>query len=340
MSNDGSPEELPPSVGVLTFCQRLVSMELVGASACVRELCDVLARQYDGTDLSGPSAAQSIRRDIAYLAYQIEETKPATSLYRLVLDLLRTAAVVPTEPASTKQVERAVLATARAISSWLHGSTRQVAEQCTRVLENSERLLVYDYSSTVIAALRAVAAKRGLFRLVIVPECRITGLGARVAELVAPFVAAVEIVADSALASVMKDIDTVLLGAEVITASGDLINTMGTQPLVEAAARRGVAAYALSSALKVEEGSSGPLFAEMLSRRRPVWYPPGLIPSGTNISVRSHLLESTPGSLLAGYILENGLVRADAVFSAFRAVSEAFEDEVSQAVTMATRRGI
>src|SRR5579863_3141644 len=163
-----SDDQLAPSTGVRTFCRRLAAMELVGAAACARELCNVLSREYEASDPSDPSTALAMTNDLAHLARQVDETKPATSLYRLVLSSLHAATEAgraPTAPsgpgAQAVLSVLALLASARAISSWLARSTIAVGEQCLSVLGDSEAIFVYDYSSTVLEAVKSTGTKRG-----------------------------------------------------------------------------------------------------------------------------------------------------------------------------------
>ena len=128
-----SDDQLAPSPGVLTFCRRLAAMELVGAAACARELCNVVSREYDNADPLDPSTALAMTNDLAHLARQVDETKPATSLYRLVLGLLHAATEAGRGPTAASgdaaQAAMAVLASARTISSWLARSTMSSASK-------------------------------------------------------------------------------------------------------------------------------------------------------------------------------------------------------------------
>jgi translation initiation factor 2B subunit (eIF-2B alpha/beta/delta family) len=334
MTSDEKAEVSAPSAGVSLFCRRLAAMELAGATACARELCNVLLDTYSGVEFSD-SLVKQLVADIAYVTRQVDVTKPATSLYRLVLGLIHDAAwpgeTDSTPPGSRREIGRSVVQVARAISSCLEQSSRSVGEHCVELLEGDESIVIYDYSSTVMEAVELVATVRGPFRRIVVPECRITGLGTRVAITAAQYATSVEIVADCAIRSALVGIDAILLGAEVILSTGELINTMGSRPLAELGAAAGIASYALSSALKVEEASSDEIFDEMFARKRPTWYPRDLVPPPPNVEVRCDLLEVTPVGLLTGYVVETGLVGPSSVFSAYQAVSRHFREDVERA---------
>jgi ribose 1,5-bisphosphate isomerase len=297
--------EMTVSERVASYCDRLRSMSLVGAMAGAGELCRALAEEYA---LAGDEALGALRNDVAFAAEAIESVKPATAIYEVALDLLRRATASPRPVAATVGV-------AYAIAEWIRSSSARVAEGSAELLRDSRALLVYDYSSTLLGSIRHAADVAGPFELIVVPECRITGLGWRVADLLAPCCAQVRVIADCAVHGAIAQVDAVLLGAEAITPSGALVNTMGSMLIALAAADRGVGCHVLSSALKLDTALAGTRLTTMLSRRRAGGFTTAT--TTAPVEVASELLELTPPELLSGYVMEAGQVAPGDALAAY-----------------------
>lgn len=122
---------------------------------------------------------------------------------------------------------------------------------------------------------------------------------------------------DAALAGALSGSDSVLVGADAVTADW-FLNKCGTEMLLAAAARRGVPAYLVASRDKLVPADDGPALHLRDGAPAEVWTAP---PAA--IAIRNPYFERVPTELLAGAITDLGVLHgrmlADACESAARA---------------------
>jgi len=109
--------------------------------------------------------------------------------------------------------------------------------------------LVFDYSSTVADIVTALAG-RGLDRIVI-PESRAIDGGRRYIEAFRGLGVALHVLPDAAAEFAVSLADTLMLGAESVTADGGVVNTIGSLPHARAARAARVRVYGAADLFKV-----------------------------------------------------------------------------------------
>lgn len=180
-------------------------------------------------------------------------------------------------------------------------------------------VMVYDYSSTVEKCVAALETPIEVF----VPESRAIDGGRPFVE---PFVMAghkVHFIADAAMLTVIRRIDAVLIGAETFYPDGSAFNTVGSDLLAEISSLYGVPYYVLTPFLKVDMRFCQGLFKEVieadLRQRLAGSWDEAL---KEKVDFRSLELVCIPPRYIEGFITEQGLIPATAMFPAALAYEE------------------
>jgi len=125
----------------------------------------------------------------------------------------------------------------------------KIANSTLKILLDGKTVLTHSISRVVIECLK-IAAERGKVFKLIVTETRPGGSGILTAEAVAGFKIPVSVVLDSAVASVMRKVDFVLVGAEGVVESGGIINKIGTYSIALIAKACNVPFYVAAESYK------------------------------------------------------------------------------------------
>lgn len=201
----------------------------------------------------------------------------------------------PGTAAARRAAARAALA---AVRSALEDSPAHVAASAVRLLPRARTVVTISRSSTVLAALARLAARRPL--RVIVGEGRPVLEGRGLAREAARFGCRVTLVPDAALPGEVRGADAVLAGADALVGSA-AINKVGTYPLLLAARHARVPAYLLADRSKCVPDRLAPLLALPPRDPRGLWAGP---PPGVS-AVRTDF-ERVPLSLLTAVLTEDG----------------------------------
>eukprot|EP01060_Flectonema_neradi_P016253 TRINITY_DN2283_c1_g2_i1.p1 TRINITY_DN2283_c1_g2~~TRINITY_DN2283_c1_g2_i1.p1 ORF type:complete len:309 (+),score=48.33 TRINITY_DN2283_c1_g2_i1:40-927(+) len=106
------------------------------------------------------------------------------------------------------------------------GARSIISKNIRPFLRDTTTILVHGYSRTVIQCLLEAAADRRLN--IFVTECRPACEGYKVINSLKESYPTVKLVADTAVAALLSEVDLVLFGAGVVTENGGIINTVGT----------------------------------------------------------------------------------------------------------------
>ena len=180
-------------------------------------------------------------------------------------------------------------------------------------LAGSKSLLLYDYSSTVIEVIAALAGSSEDLKLV-VPESRTCDGGLPILRQGIKLNCTLWLIPDVTLAFAVPKCDAVLVGVESFFSDGSFTNTVGSLTTAIVANHFAVPFYAVTDMTKAaQEGNrvAQPLrsFSETLA---------GLSELADEVRVESAYppLERVPGHLVTAYITENGVVESARVWSA------------------------
>ena len=260
------------------------------------------------------------------LVWSVEESKAKTRA-ELVKEMRvaakRISRVRPTEPMLRNMVAEAEGVALGEILAYGKGDVRVVKRRIKRAVnahfrklkENVEKLWDYGaelipkgalvvthcHSSTVMGILKK--AKRKGIR-VVACETRPLYQGRITAEELARAGIPVTLTVDLGIAKFMKKADVVLVGADAITATGDLINKVGTSAVARLARVNDVSFFSASETLKYDPLTAYGKREEIEQRdAEEVWKKPA-----RGVKVVNPAFDVTPARYINGYITELGII--------------------------------
>jgi len=308
---------LPPLPGKAEeILDAIESGEILGASRSIRLINDVF--QLHADHFQGDSGEDLVGEIRAWADYLIE-TRGALSpavgnAIRVVLADLEED--VKNEPVS--RVQDILRSRTVAFNENSQAKVQKIATVGANLLEEGDRVLTYDYSSTVTAVLRA-AAEQSKRLNVVIPESRSLDGGRPILQEVTEMNHTALFITDVAMGHELRACHAVLVGAESLTADGGFWNTVGTCSLAILADYYHIPFYVPTELLKFDVRSLegryrdvsrvdiSHLFTELES-----------LINNKLVAADIDDLEFTPPELVTCYLTENGLtppaqIKADAL---------------------------
>ncbi|HEU0114662.1 MAG TPA: hypothetical protein VFQ80_08295 [Thermomicrobiales bacterium] len=284
---------------------------VLGASrqlAIAAELLVAAARDYQGTS---PGLVQHLTAIVDYLvARRGASSQAAPNALRSMLAGLDQRSGFDLDLLRAWVVQRVLDYDAAA-----RRSLQRIVDYGAALLAGSERLLIYDYSSSVAAIVRELAA-RDERPTIVIPEARPLDGGRRYVEDLADTPLRLEFVPDAAVAGAMEGCAAAMIGAETIAADGGCYNTVGSLGVALAGQRWGMPLYVPSALVKIDartlNGAPRPIPAlapERLARLTAGW-PASL---AARVTVASPDLDFVPPDLIAAFITESGVLAPAAI---------------------------
>lgn len=238
------PDLSPNAAQVLTT---LESTEILGASRQLKIAADLfvaLTNEYDG---ASNGLICSLRQAANYLiAMRGGSSQAVPNAIHLMLEGLEEETHLPLEDLR-KRVTQHVLEYDEAARQWMKSLTFIGASLVAR----SDRILAYDYSSSVSGILRVVH-EGGHALTVVVPEARSLDGGRKYLADLRDLELHFEFIPDAAMSSMIRDCDLVIVGAETLSAQGGCYNTIGTLTAAIAAEYWRVPFYVASTLIKID----------------------------------------------------------------------------------------
>lgn len=240
----------------------------------------------------------------AALAAEIVRARPTSALMsNMVREVLRAAA--SSLDRGLDEVSAAVEAKRRELEKTLQEHIARAALIAEKRLEDGDVVLTNTYSVFVKRAiLNAVNSGKRLS--VIVTESRPGGEGLEMAAELAGAGVPTQLIVDSAVRFIMREVDKVLVGSEAIAANGANVNKAGTSLIALAAHEARVRVFVIASSLKL---SPETLVGELIEIPEADYEPPGEV-SGEHgkIRTRAPLFDVTPPQYIDAIVTERGLI--------------------------------
>lgn len=295
------PSVLPAEVAAKVA--EVESLEVLGASrqlAIIAEAFTELARRYEG---SAPGLVETTMGLADYLASTrgASSQAVANAVYSMVRDL-KSQAGLP-----MPDLRGWIVGSVRAYEEQSQGWMRELTEHGAELVSATDRVLAYDYSSSVAAILRA-AEDRGWEGTVIVPESRSLNGGHKYVRDLHDTGLSLEFVPDSAIGSVISSCGMVIEGAETLSSEGGCYNTVGTFMTALAAVYHNVPFYVASTLIKMDTRTRGG------ERDIPTLDVNDALLAGWEPELASRVrtfcpdLDYTPPELIAGFVTEEGVL--------------------------------
>ncbi|HET7094077.1 MAG TPA: hypothetical protein VFI22_11375 [Thermomicrobiales bacterium] len=283
----------------------------LGASRQLAIAADLLvaaARDYDGTSAG---LARHLTEIIDYLvALRGASSQAAPNALRAMLAGLDQRSGFDVDLLRAWVIQRV-----RDYDAEARRALQRIVDRGASLLTGLDRLLIYDYSSSVAAIVRELAA-RGERPAIVIPEARPLDGGRRYVEDLADTPLSLQFVPDAAIAAAMSDCGAALLGAETIAADGGCFNTVGSLGVAFAARHWDKPLYVPSALVKIDaqtlHGHQRPipdLAPQRLARLTAGW-PAAL---AARVTAASPDLDFVPPELIAAFITEAGVLEPAAI---------------------------
>jgi ribose 1,5-bisphosphate isomerase len=201
---------------------------------------------------------------------------------------------------------------------------RRIAQYGANLLAAGDRIIAYDYSSTVEAVLQQ-AAQDGKRLHVVVPESRFLNGGQPILRDVIEWGHTATFTVDMALGPELRRARSMWVGVESLTATGGFWTTIGTRTAAILAQHYQVPFYVPTELIKIDPRSAQGFQREV--RREPIQVFQDLDPvlAHASVSVECDDLEYTPRELITAFVTEVGVLPPEAVWVAARGYVEQAE---------------
>ena len=195
-------------------------------------------------------------------------------------------------------------ASAERLLKYFEESEGAIADYGAKLIEKESTVLTHCHSHTVVGALLR-AHELGKEISVICTETRPRYQGRRTARELADEGVPVTLIVDSAVAAFIKDVDVVLVGADAVSATGELVNKIGTAGIAALAYANNIPFYSAAEIYKFDPVT---LWGnrEKIEERDPSEILEAKEARGIN--VRNPAFDVTPAKLVSAYITEKGVV--------------------------------
>ena len=284
---------------------RLESGGSLGASLHIRQINELFCSiTEEWTTTSSRELITALLGTGEYLSATRGSNAPAIdNSIRLVL------AGLEQEPGDTvADVREFILARRAEFNAKSLRNAELMAQYGANLLENSQVLIIFCYSSTTQAILRKLADE-GHWVHLIVPESRALDGGRPVVKEATLWGHSVDFVIDLAVSHYLDRADAVLMGAESVLANGDCWNTVGCYSIAVLASMYQVPFYVATELIKIDPKSFigyGKPFTK--SDYSQILNYPGSFEHAQKISVMAPELDSVPAHLVTAYITQRGVM--------------------------------
>lgn len=192
-------------------------------------------------------------------------------------------------------------------------NTNRIAQSAAALMPNGAKVMTYDYSGTVLAALKK-AADDGKCLHIIIPESRTLDGGHPIQKKVVSWGHQAHFIADAVIGYYMRGTDVVFEGVETLLANGDFLGTPGTFTVGLLAKHFDVPFYALTETIKIAANTLYQPFPETPNRWLDALFEhPASFGKPEAVSVESPGLEQVPAEFITAYITERGQLPPQAI---------------------------
>ena len=218
------------------------------------------------------------------------------------------------------------------LKSWVRDKKGQLLKQLDRAIEaasnnaayaipDGSTLFLFSHSSSVIRTIEKTTSK-GI--KVIVAESRPLYEGVKTAEECSELGVDTTLITDSQAGIIMKNCSLVLIGADAVLPSGDVVNKAGTSLIAAVAADHGVPLYIVAHTWKIHPGET-----VVLEEKDPSEVLKGIHP----FRIRNVYFDITPASRIKAVITEEGQMTTAQVSLAAESIRQSFEAFMSNPIS-------
>jgi translation initiation factor 2B subunit (eIF-2B alpha/beta/delta family)/8-oxo-dGTP pyrophosphatase MutT (NUDIX family) len=266
---------------VLKGIDALAQDRVQGASALGRSALQLLSAT---TETAEVATAEETFCNLLFAASKLRQAQPAMANVRNLVGMLLYRADQKKNSVSAAEYGRLVRSLAEEVAQYSSDASEDASRDAVAILPEDGYVLTHSHSSTVLRALELGMKGRRRFQ-VYATESYPGMEGKQLAKALVDVGVPVKLVADSAVDSVMPDVDLVLVGADSVLADGSLLHKVGTRDIATAAHERGIPFYSVCETAKF---STADFLGEPVQT--------------------SNLFDVTPSQYVSKYMTETGVV--------------------------------
>ena len=278
---------------VLRDIEEVAHDRVRGASVLGREAIDLLSAAIEASEAA---TVEDLFCDLFLVGSRLRKAQPGMAIIGNLVGMLLYQADVKRRGSASGSEFRQVISS---LAKQLVGRSKEAAEDASRnsvtILPSDGYVLTHSYSSTVLRALELGKKSSRDFQ-VYVTESYPRMEGKQLAKDLVHVGVPVKLVADSAVESIITDVDLVLVGADSVLTDGSLVHKAGTRNIATTANEREIPFY---SACETTKFSTSDFLGERVET------------SGT-------LFDVTPSKYVSKFITETGLVEPRDVEASIR----------------------
>ncbi len=231
---------------VLRGVEELAQDRVHGASFLGRqavELSSAVAGASEGT------TAQELFCDLLLATSRLRTAQPGMAIIRNLVGMLLYQADLKRAAVSAAVFRTLIASLAKELMERTQAGAEDASRNAVAVLPMDGHVLTHSYSSTVLRALEL--GIKGGRRLQIYATESYPGMeGKQLAKDLVKFGIPVKLVADSAVGSIIPDVDLVLVGADSVLTDGSLLHKVGTKNIATATYEREIPFYTVCETTK------------------------------------------------------------------------------------------
>lgn len=283
------------------ICTDISSLKIQGARKIA--LASIEALYFAALD-SRAKTPQALYSDLLLAADALSSSRPTEPMMRNSLhDAIRFALLQAKKKGSSVQGMRDALALQKKeFFSHMQLHFEKICEFGARQIPPNSRILVHCHSHTVVGILRR-AQYLGKRPSVICSETRPRMQGRQTAQELAASGIDVSLIVDSAANTYLSHMDLVLVGADAVTASGDLVNKIGTSAIAQLAYMHGVRFYSAAELYKFDPATRWGA-PEPIEQRPPLELGKPI----KGVKIQNPAFDITPAKCISAYICEEGII--------------------------------
>jgi ribose 1,5-bisphosphate isomerase len=213
---------------------------------------------------------------------------------------------------SVKDATDLIIANAKAFNESSVNAVKFIGEIGAKRIQDGDVILTHCNSSAAVGVIKE-ASRQGKSVKVYATETRPWRQGIVTVRELADAGIDVTLIVDSAVRSVMRNVDEVFVGADTITSDGVLINKVGTSQIALAANEARVPFYVCAETYKFSPLTLSGDTVVIEERDAAEVAKPGEIPD--SVKIFNPVFDSTPGRYIDALITEEGLIPPGAVYS-------------------------
>jgi len=191
----------------------------------------------------------------------------------------------------------------------------KISKYGANLLNSGNKVMAYDYSSSVNAVLQQTAAG-GKFLTIVIPESRgVENSSLNILDEMIKVGHKVLYILDTGIGNELRTCNAVFVGAESLTADGGFWTTEGTCSLAILANYYNIPFYVTTELLKIDPFSYVGKNRKINRRQIRVFEKEKALKNSPLISYDQDDLEFTPRELITSYITEEGIIPPEAIWS-------------------------